>query len=42
MPDGMLDHPLQGEVGHVEQETGDLLKLPTQSKADLEPERSCG
>ena len=42
VPDGMLDHPLQGGAGHIEQEAGDLLKLPVQNKADLESEGSRG
>ena len=42
VPNGMLVYPLQGGAGHAEQEAGDLLKLPAQSKADLEPKRSCG
>ena len=40
--DGMLVYPLQGGAGHAEQEAGDLLKLPAQSKADLESEGSRG
>ena len=42
VPNGMLVYPLQGGAGHAEQEAGDLLKLPAQSKADLESKRSCG
>ena len=42
VPNGMLVYPLQGGAGHTEQEAGDLLKLPAQSKADLESKRSCG
>ena len=42
VPNGMLVHPLQGGAGHAEQEAGDLLQLPAQGKADLEPQGSCG
>jgi len=42
VPNGMLVYPIQRGAGHAEQEAGDLLKLPAQSKADLEPKRSCG